>query len=142
MSTSGDKAIAARVMWESKRFTLEQIAEILGVGTTTVHRWKEAAPATPQAAGGSQSAVGDLDALLDTQDLDAHGRFRAGVARRLAMRLDQVAISDKAQDALAMPQIAKELRAVVAEIMDVSEDDKAWLAGLLAPVGDAEESGA
>ena len=115
----------------------DTIAELLHVSPSQVRRYLQS---TPTVDGPEHSALEDLEALLASQELDEHARFQAGVARRLALRLDKVSVSDKAQDALAMPQIAKELRAVVAAIMDVSQDDKEWLAGLLTKVGHPSDS--
>jgi hypothetical protein len=107
--------------------TTEVIAELLGTSVRTVQRWLQDVPEVDS----SQSAAGDLEVLLDSQELDGHARFKAGIARRLAVKLDKAAVSDRAQDAMAVPQIAKELDSIVNAIMDVSSDDKEWLAGLL-----------
>jgi len=133
MASTADKATAARVLHDAGQ-SAEDIADLLHAGLSTVYRWLKDNP-TP--ANGS--AVEDLDNLLAGQELDDSQRFLAGVAKRLAQRLDSVAVSTKAQDALAMPQIAKELRAVVAEIMGASQDDKEWLGSLFTQVGDTED---
>jgi hypothetical protein len=135
MASTADKATAARVLHDAGQ-SAEDIADLLHAGLSTVYRWLKDNP-TP--ANGS--AVEDLDNLLAGQDLDDNAQFLAGVAKRLAQRLDSVAVSTKAQDAMAMPQIAKELRAVVAEIMGASQDDKEWLAGLFTQMGDPEDAG-
>ena len=133
MASLAEKATAARVLKDAGR-TPEEIAELLSAGVSTVYRWLKDNPQPVPS-----TACEDLEALLATQDLDAQGRFNAGVARRLAQRLDNVAVSTKAADAMAMPQIAKELRAVVDEIMDVSSDDKEWLANVFTPVGNPKD---
>lgn len=134
MASLTEKATAARVLADAGH-KADVIADLLGAHISTVYRWLKDTPSKP--AG---SAVDDLENLLVSQDLDDNQQFLAGVARRLAQRLDAVAVSTKAQDALAMPQIAKELRAVVTEIMGASADDKEWLAGLFTQVGDAEDA--
>lgn len=136
MASPSDRAIAARVLRDAGHHT-STIADLLAVSESQVRRYLAA---TPSEGIPDQSAADDLDVLLASQELDEHARFQAGVARRLAVRLDKVSLSDKAQDALAMPQIAKELRAVVAEIMGASQDDKEWLAGLLTKVGHPEDA--
>jgi hypothetical protein len=113
-----------------KRLTLEAIGDLLGIHPTTAMRDVEWLEEREPEESDVQSALEDLEALISSQELDAQGRFQAGVARRLAQRLDRIAASDKAQDAIAMPQISKELRAVVADIMGTSQNDKEWLAGL------------
>lgn len=132
-----DRALAARVLKDSGHEP-GKIADLLHVSLSQVYRYLDA---QPTAGTPDRSAADDLEALLATQQLDERQRFDAGVARRLAVRLDKVSLSDKAQDAMAMPQIAKELRAVVAAIMDVSQDDKQWLADLSTPLGDTAEPG-
>lgn len=138
MASPHERATAARVLRDAGHRT-DEIADLLHVSESQVYRYLNDTPSEPQL---SHSAVVDLEALLAEQELDGHGRFNAGVAMRLAQRLDQVANSTKAQDALAMPQIAKELRAVVGDILDVSADDRAWLADVFAKVGHATDPGA
>lgn len=136
MPSLSEKAIAACVLRDIAKMDAAQVAELLHVSPSQVYRyWQAQAEETVL----EHSAADDLDVMLASQDLDDHGKFQAGVARRLAVRLDKVSVSDKAQDALAMPQIAKELRAVVAEIMGASQDDKEWLAGLLTTVRHSED---
>ena len=135
-ASTRDKMTAARVL-RAAGHSVELICELLDVTKSTVYRWLADMP--PDDPGGS--ALDDLEALLASQELDGHGRFNAGVARRLAMRLDKVAMSDKAQDAVAMPQIAKELRAVVDEIMKVSNDDMQWLINVFTPPSNGHDAG-
>lgn len=135
MASTAEKASAARVLRDAGHPT-DLIAELLHASLRTAQRWLQD---VPEVNGPDSSAADDLEALIASQELDEQGRFQAGVARRLAQRLDKIAVSDKAQDALAMPQIAKELRAVVADIMGTSQDDREWLAGLLAPVRNPED---
>lgn len=121
-----DRAVAAQVL-RARGMTLERVGELLGVNASTVHRWMEslADEAPPE-----RSALDDLETLLATQDLDDMGRMNAGIARRLAVKLDKASESDKAQDSMAIAQIAKELRNVVEAIVDVSADDREWVVGL------------
>lgn len=134
MASRRDRAIAVRVLRE-QGMTLETIGNLLGVHPTTAMRDQEWLGEQEQGSD-QPSAVDHLEALLATQDLDALGRFKATVARQLARKLDVAAASTKAMDASAVPDIAKALRDVVDEIMDVSDDDKEWLANMFAPVGD------
>lgn len=129
MATASEKAIAARVLRDAGHVTA-RIAELLGASERTVQRWLKDVPEV----GTTRSAQERLDSLLAGQELDDLGEFRAVVAYRLAMKLDKVTASDKAQDSVAVGQIAKELHAYVNAIMDVSADDKEWLAGLFTPV--------
>lgn len=126
VSSPSDRAIAARVLRDAGHKT-DLISDLLGVSESQVRRYLQA---TPSQGSPESSALEELERLLAGQELDEQARFSAGIARRLALRLDKVAASDKAQDALAMSQISRELRAVVAEILDVSADDKAWLADI------------
>lgn len=130
-----ERAIAARVLRDNGH-AVGVIAELLHVSESQVYRYLKDTPSEPAAPA---SNVERLAALFETQELDAHGQWNASLALSLAGRLDKIAVSEKAQDALAMPQIAKELRAVVAEIMGASQDDKEWLAGLLTQVGHAKD---
>lgn len=129
-----DKAIAARVLRDTGKFTLEELADILGTSKSTIHRWIESQPKTLES-----SALADLEELLSGQELDAHGQFRAGIARGLAMKLDKMAVSDKGQDSQNVAQVAKELDEIVARILDVSSDDREWLINVFAPVGNPED---
>ena len=137
MANRRDRAIAVRVLRE-RGMTLETIGDLLGIHPTTAMRDQEWLGEREQTSD-QPSAVENLEALLATQELDAHGEFNATVARQLARKLDIAAASTKAMDAGAVSDIAKELRAVVDEIMDVSSDDKEWLANVFAPVGDAPD---
>jgi len=137
MANRRDRAIAVRVLRE-RGMTLETIGDLLGIHPTTAMRDQEWLGEREQTSD-QPSAVDNLEALLATQDLDPHGEFKATVARQLARKLDIAAASTKAMDAGAVSDIAKELRAVVDEIMDVSADDKEWLANVFAPVGDAPD---
>lgn len=135
LSSPQERAIAAQVLKEHGH-EAKLVADLLGVSVSQVHRyWSEFPPLDD--GGSDRSAVEDLQRLIESQELDEMGRFQAGVAIRLAQRLDKIASSDKAQDALAMPQIAKELRAVVAELMGASENDREWLADLSSPLDDS-----
>lgn len=111
--------------------------DLLGASKTTVYRWLQDTP-SPMAS----SALDGLEALLAKQELDDHGQFQAQVARGLATKLDKVIASDKGIDAQALPQIAKGLIDVVRSIMDVSADDKAWLADVFGSVGHPTDHGA
>lgn len=132
------RAAAARLLLASGDFTPEEVAFLLGTSLSQVYRYQngEVLPKPAQV-----STLADLDLMLATQELDAYGRVQATQARRLAARLDQVSTSKIAQDALAMPQISKEFSRVVEGLMDVSQDDKEWLAGLLTQMDDPSEPG-
>ena len=138
MASPKDRAIAARVLRDAGHHA-EVIADLLHVSVSQVYRYLDATPSEPAP---TVSQVERLQALFASQELDARGEWNASLALSLAARLDKIAVSEKAQDALAMPQIAKELRAVVREIMDVSEDDKAWLADVYSAVGNVSNPGA
>lgn len=135
MASPREKAIAARVLRDAGH-EADAIMDLLHASKSTVYRWLQEQPSE----GPRESNVEKLEALFESQELDPLGAWNASLAMALAARLDKIAVSEKAQDALAMPQIAKELRAVVAEIMGASQDDKEWLAGLLTAVRHPEDA--
>lgn len=131
MVTASDKAVAARVLRDAGHAT-GIIADLLHASERTVRRWLQTTPEVEHSA----SALDDFEHLIASADLDDYARFQAGVARGLAVKLDKVRASDKAQTGTEMANISKELRSIVAEIMGASQDDREWLAGLLTAVDD------
>lgn len=131
-----EKATAARVLRDAGH-SADVIADLLHASLRTAQRWLQD---VPEVDGPEGSMVDTTVALIESQDLDAQGEAHAMLARRLAQRLDKLAVSDKAGDAPGMALLSKEWRAVIADIMGTSQDDREWLAGLLAPVRDAEDS--
>lgn len=128
MAAHTDRALVSRYCHDVLNMTWDRVGDLLGIDATTASRDAKSLDDVPES---SQTAVDDLETLLATQELDDHASFKAGIARRLAVKLDKASVSDKAQDSQALPLIAKELDSLVNAIMDVSSDDKEWLAGLL-----------
>lgn len=113
------------------------IATLFGVDGTTVYRWLEKEAEARQHHGTTDA----VEALLAKQRLDEVGDTSAALARGLAMKIDKASASDVAADSMALPALVKELRAVIAEIMGASPDDKEWLADVFAPLGHGEDTG-
>lgn len=127
MATVQEKAIAARVLKDVAGLEVNTIAEMLGADRSTVYRWLDrvAAEDKPQT-----TVLERLEGLLEGVELDKVGELRAELARSLADTIDRCRISKVAQDHASVPAIAKEFRDVLAEILEVSEDDKEWVRGL------------
>lgn len=89
------------------------------------------APAAPD-----RSVAAAVDKLLATLTMDEAGEAKAAIARALARKLDQAAISDSGPVAMSMAGIAKELREVVDAILEGTADDEEFVAALFAPLGD------
>lgn len=95
------------------------------------------APARRPVAAPDRSVATAVEKLLATLTLDEAGEARAAIARALARKLDQSAVSDSGPVAMSMAGIAKELRDVVDAILEGTGDDELFVAGLFAEVGDS-----
>ena len=76
--------------------------------------------------------------LLDGMELDDEGQASAAIARALAAKLDEAGQSDSGTIAMATAGIAKELRAVLDEILAATGDDALFVHDLFAPVGNSQ----
>jgi hypothetical protein len=131
-----DKTVAARVLRDVAKMPVEDIATLFSVDISTIYRWLE-----KEAEAHLHHDAGDaIEALLAKQTLDEVGDTSAALARGLAMKIDKASASDVAADSMALPALVKELRAVIAEIVGASEDDKQWLANVFSTVGHAEDA--
>lgn len=126
MATLREKAIAARVLKDDAGLTVDAIAEVLGADRSTVYRWLDRVAAEDRP---KSSVLERLEGLLEGVELDRVGELRAELARSLADTIDRCRVSKVAQDHASVPAIAKEFRDVLAEILEVSEDDKEWVRG-------------
>lgn len=128
MANAVQRATAALVLRDAGH-AADVIADLLHVSVSQVYRYLNG-EVTPK-LDPSRTAVDELAALLEPQDLDDLGRFQATVARRLAAKFDRMSMSDKGADSVNVDRVAKGLVEIVEKIMDVSANDKEWLAGLL-----------
>jgi hypothetical protein len=71
-----------------------------------------------------------INTWLETLALDPAGEVRAALVRSLAAALDEASGSESGAMAMATAGIAKELRAVVDAILEATEDDGGFVAGL------------
>lgn len=127
MASAQERAVAAQVLKEDAGWTVDQIAELFGADRSTVYRWLERVAADKKPQG---SVTEELERMLEGVELDSHGRFNAQVARNLADILDKTRQSTIAQDRAASPAIAKQLLDIVEMLLEVTDDDKAWVQGL------------
>lgn len=79
-----------------------------------------------------------VETLLKSLELNEEGNARAAIARALASKLDEAALSDSGTIAMATAGIAKELRAVLDEILAATGDDALFVHDLFAPVGNSQ----
>lgn len=71
-----------------------------------------------------------VDAYLATVALDEAAATNAAIAQTLAVKLDQCRADVTGAQAMAAPAIAKELRAVLAEIVTATSNTAEFVAGL------------
>lgn len=136
VSSAADRATAAQVLKDAGH-DVGRIADLLGVSESQVYRYLSEFP-REQKPG--RSTLEGLEELIASQTMDESKRFQADVARGLADKMDKVRMSDKAQTGSEMAQLSKELRAIVADIMGTSENDREWLAGLFTKVEHPENT--
>lgn len=87
----------------------------------------------------ARSNLKAVETYLGTVELDEVGEARAQIARTLAAKLDGIAGSTVASDNLAIPAIAKGLREVLDELVDLSGETESFTNGLFAAVGDSAD---
>lgn len=78
------------------------------------------------------SALEQVESWLSGLELDDAGLVNAAIARVLAGKLDEVKGDDSGAAAIAISGIAKELRAVIADIRDASGERQEFIADLFA----------
>lgn len=117
-----------------------RIADLLGVSESQVYRYLSEFPRQP--SGPERTVLDGITAQMNAAELDESAGWQVEIALALADKMDKVRVSDKAQTGSEMAQLSKELRAIVADILGTSQNDKEWLAGLLSPVRNPENTGA
>ena len=71
-----------------------------------------------------------VDAFLATVTLDEAASTNAAIARALSAKLDQCREDSTGAAAMAVPAIAKELRATLAEVVNATAEHAEFVAGL------------
>lgn len=115
-----------------------RIADLLGVSESQVYRYLSEFPRQP--SGPERTVLDGITAQMNAAELDESAGWQVEIALALADKMDKVRASDKAQTGSEMAQLSKELRAIVADILGTSQNDKEWLAGLLSPVRNSENA--
>jgi hypothetical protein len=77
-----------------------------------------------------ESTSDAIERLLLVLDLDEAGLANAAIVRALAAKLDEARHSESGAAAMAMPGIAKELRAVIDEICESASDRQSFVSDL------------
>lgn len=139
MSSAADRATAAQVLKDAGH-DVGRIADLLGVSESQVYRYLSEFPRQP--SGPERTVLDGITSQMNAAELDESAGWQVEIALALADKMDKVRVSDKAQTGSEMAQLSKELRAIVADILGTSQNDKEWLAGLLSPVRNPENTGA
>jgi hypothetical protein len=78
----------------------------------------------------NESVTAAVNALLEDLELDKEGHARAAIARALAAKLDDAALSSSGAVSVATPGIAKELSNTLDAVLATQADTEEFVAGL------------